>query len=47
MVFILRKCPASSTMKAKWKVRFAIALISSVHPVSSNFRFADLESLSH
>ena len=47
MVFILRRCPASSTVKIKWNVRFAIALISSVHPVSSNFRFADLDSLSH
>ena|SRR5271155_1486210 len=47
MGFKLRRRPETSTMKFKWDVRFAIALISSVHPVSSNFRFADLESLSH
>jgi hypothetical protein len=45
MVFMLRKRPDLSALKVKGKLRFAIARISSVQPVSSNFRFADLESL--
>src|SRR5271155_4874156 len=42
--FMVRICPAISHENPKG-VRLAIFLISSVHPVSSNFRLADLERL--